>query len=96
MTGVQTCALPIFTDYVIPADTYKGQTTDVNTLTVKSMLCVSADMDEALAYALTKQIYENLDRVVLAHNVGKFITKETAMEAMPIELHPGAARYFNE
>ena len=85
-----------FTDYVIPADTYKGQTTDVNTLTVKSMLCVSADMDEALAYALTKQIYENLDRVVLAHNVGKFITKETAMEAMPIELHPGAARYFNE
>lgn len=85
-----------FTDYVIPANTYKGQTADVNTLTVKSMLCVSADMDEELAYALTKQIYENLDRVVLAHNVGKFITKETAMEAMPIELHPGAARYFNE
>lgn len=85
-----------FTDYVIPANTYKGQTSDVNTLTVKSMLCVSADMDEALAYALTKQIYENLDRVVLAHNVGKFITKETAMEAMPIEVHPGAARYFNE
>lgn len=85
-----------FTDYVIPANTYKGQTADVNTLTVKSMLCVSADMDEALAYALTKQIYENLDRVVLAHNVGKFITKESAMEAMPIELHPGAARYFNE
>lgn len=85
-----------FTDYVIPANTYSGQTTDVNTLTVKSMLCVSADLDEALAYALTKQIYENLDRVVLAHSVGKYITKETAMEAMPIELHPGAARYFNE
>ena len=85
-----------FTDFVIPADTYKGQTADVNTLTVKSMLCVSADLDEELAYALTKQIYENLDRVVLAHNVGKFITKETALDAMPIPIHPGAERYFNE
>lgn len=85
-----------FTDYTIPANTYKGQTEDVATLTVKSMLCVSADLDEELAYQLTKQIYENLDRVVLAHNVGKYITKETALDAMPIPLHPGAERYFNE
>lgn len=85
-----------FTNYTIPANTYKGQTEDVSTLTVKSMLCVSADLDEELAYQLTKQIYENLDRVVLAHNVGKYITKETALEAMPIPVHPGAERYFNE
>ncbi|GAB6109690.1 TAXI family TRAP transporter solute-binding subunit [Fusibacter bizertensis] len=85
-----------FTDYTIPANTYKGQTEDVASLTVKSMLCVSADLDEELAYQLTKQIYENLDRVVLAHNVGKYITKETALDAMPIPLHPGAERYFNE
>ncbi len=84
-----------FTDYVIPANTYKGQTEDMNTLTVKSMLCVSADMDENLAYELTKQIYENLDRVVLAHNVGKFITVETALDAMSVPVHPGAQRYFD-
>lgn len=87
---------PFFTDFVIPANTYKGQTVDTPTLTVKSMLCVSADMEDDLAYALTKQIYENLDRVILAHNVGKFITKETANEAMPVPVHPGALRYFNE
>lgn len=85
-----------FTDFIIPANTYKGQTEDVQSLTVKSMLCVSADMEDDLAYALTKQIYENLDRVVLAHNVGKFITLETALEAMPIPVHPGAQRYFDE
>ena len=87
---------PFFTDFIIPANTYKGQTSDVQSLTVKSMLCVSSEMSDDLAYALTKQIYENLDRVILAHNVGKFITKETADEAMPIEMHPGALRYFNE
>jgi len=53
-------------------------------------------MDENLAYALTKQIYENLDRVVLAHNVGKFITLDTALDAMPVPVHPGAQKYFDE
>ncbi|MDW7660810.1 MAG: TAXI family TRAP transporter solute-binding subunit [Bacillota bacterium] len=85
-----------FTDYVIPANTYKGQTEAVNTLTVKSMLCVSTEMSDELAYELTKQIYQNLDRVVLAHNVGKFITLETALEAMPIPVHPGAQKFFDE
>lgn len=85
-----------FTDFVIPANTYKGQTEDVNTLTVKSMLCVSTEMSDELAYELTKQIYQNLDRVVLAHNVGKFITLDTALEAMPIPVHPGAQKFFDE
>lgn len=85
-----------FTDYVIPANTYKGQTEDVNTLTVKSMLCVSTEMSDELAYELTKQLYTNLDRVVLAHNVGKFITLDTALEAMPVPVHPGAQKFFDE
>lgn len=85
-----------FTDYVIPANTYKGQTEAVNTLTVKSMLCVSTEMSDELAYELTKQLYQNLDRVVLAHNVGKFITLDTALEAMPVPVHPGAQKFFDE
>lgn len=85
-----------FTDYVIPANTYKGQTEDVNTLTVKSMLAVSTEMSDELAYELTKQIYSNLDRVELAHNVGKFITLDTALDAMPIPVHPGAQKFFDE
>jgi TRAP transporter TAXI family solute receptor len=85
-----------FTAYTIPAGTYKGQLEDVMTLTVKSMLVVSGDMDEELAYQLTKQIYENHDRVVAAHNVGKYITAETATDGMPVPVHPGAARYYDE
>jgi hypothetical protein len=85
-----------FTEYLIPAETYKGQTADVMTLTVKSMLAVSGDLDEDLAYNLTKQIYENHDRVVAAHNVGKYITAETATEGMSVPVHPGAQRYYDE
>lgn len=85
-----------FTSFEIPADTYKGQTEAVKTLTVKSMLAVSSNLDEDLAYDLTKQIYENHDRVVAAHNVGKYIVVETANDGMSVELHPGAAKYFKE
>ncbi len=85
-----------FTKFVIPANTYKGQTEDVNTLTVKSMLAVSSTLDTDLAYELTKQIYENHDRVVAAHNVGKYIVAETANDGMSVELHEGAAKYFKE
>lgn len=85
-----------FTDFLIPAETYKGQAEDVMTLTVKSMLVVSGDLDEELAYELTKQIYENHDRVVAAHNVGKYITADTATDGMSVPVHPGAQRYFDE
>ncbi len=85
-----------FTEFTIPANTYNGQTEDVKTLTVKAMLAVNADLDEEIAYQLVKTIYDNQDRIVAAHNVGKNITKETGMEGMSKSLHPGAERYFKE
>ncbi|WP_246637681.1 TAXI family TRAP transporter solute-binding subunit [Crassaminicella profunda] len=85
-----------FTKFTIPANTYKGQTEDVQTLTVKAMLAVNADLDEDLAYNLVKTIYDNHDRVVAAHNVGKYITKETALDGMSVTVHPGAQKFFDE
>ncbi|WP_129600671.1 TAXI family TRAP transporter solute-binding subunit [Anaerophilus nitritogenes] len=85
-----------FTKFTIPANTYKGQTEDIQTLTVKAMLAVNADLDEELAYQMVKTIYDNHDRIVAAHNVGKNITKDTGLEGMSITLHPGAEKYFKE
>ncbi|WP_291636294.1 TAXI family TRAP transporter solute-binding subunit [Clostridium sp.] len=85
-----------FTEFTIPANTYNGQTEDVQTLTVRAMLVVNADLDEDLAYNMVKAIYDNQDRIVAAHNVGKKITKETALGGMSVTLHPGAAKYFKE
>jgi hypothetical protein len=85
-----------FTEFTIPANTYNGQTEDVKTLTVKAMLVVNADLDEDMAYQMVKAIYDNQDRIVAAHNVGKSITKETALDGMSVTVHPGAAKYFEE
>lgn len=87
---------PFYSKVVIPAGTYTKQEDDVNTVAVMAMLVVTEDMDEDLAYNITKAIYDNIDRLVVAHPVGKMITKEGALDGMPIELHPGAAKYFEE
>lgn len=87
---------PFYTEFVIPKETYNGQTEDINTLSVKAMLAVSSDLNEDLAYKMVKSIYENSDRISAAHNVGKYITKETALDGMGISVHPGAQKYFDE
>lgn len=87
---------PYYTKNVIPANTYKGVTEDVQTVAVQAMLAVRSDMDEELAYNLVKTMYDNLDRIKAAHSVGELIKPETGTEGMPVELHPGVQKYFDE
>ncbi|HHW03190.1 MAG TPA: TAXI family TRAP transporter solute-binding subunit [Thermoanaerobacterales bacterium] len=87
---------PFYTKTVIPANTYSGQTEDVKTVSVMSMLAVSSKMDENTAYSLVKTMYDNLDRIKAAHSVGEKIKPETGQEGMSITLHPGAEKYFQE
>ncbi|MFA6709666.1 MAG: TAXI family TRAP transporter solute-binding subunit, partial [Fusobacterium sp.] len=76
--------------------TYKTQKEDVNTLTVKSMLIVSSKVKDDMVYDMLKTMFENTDRIKAAHAVGKYITKDTALDGMSIDLHPGAKKYFDE
>jgi TRAP transporter TAXI family solute receptor len=87
---------PFYTKFTIPAGTYPGQNSPVQTIAVKAMLVVDASLDEQIAYNITKAIFENVNRIALAHAQGRAISVETADEGMPVPLHPGAERYFNE
>lgn len=87
---------PFYTKIVIPAGTYQNQAADVETLAVKAMLVVTDDMDEQLAYDITKAIYSNLDKLKAAHSVGNLITVDSAEEGISVPLHPGAQKYFSE
>lgn len=87
---------PFYTKVTIPVGTYPNQEEDVESVAVKAMLVVTDKMDEELAYQITKAIYSNLDRMGLAHPVGKTISKDGAKEGMSIPMHPGAEKYFNE
>jgi len=87
---------PFYAKQVVKANTYPGQTTDITTVAVKAMLVVPESLDADTVYKMTKAIYGNTDRLKAAHKLGEGITKESALEGMPITLHPGAEKFFNE
>ena len=80
----------------IPAGTYDGQDAAVPTLAITNILVTSAEVDEELAYQMTKQLFENLPELVAAHNAAEGINPETAGKNLPVPLHPGAERYYKE
>jgi uncharacterized protein len=80
----------------IPANTYTGQTAEVQTAAVVNYLVTRSDLKDDLVYAMTKQVFDNLPELAASHSAGKEITLQGALAGMPIPLHPGAERYFRE
>ena len=87
---------PYYTAYKIAADTYNGQSADVNTIAVKATLIVSAGIDETTVYNITKAIYDNAGAISAEHAKGKELTIENATTGMTAPFHKGAAKYFAE
>ena len=85
-----------YTEYTIPANTYKGQTEEVKTVTVKATLIVSASASEEDVYNITKAIFENIEAITTAHAKGAELSLENATSGMTAPFHKGAAKYFAE
>ncbi len=81
---------------LIPANTYAGQTTPVNTVAIQNYLVTHDGVSTDLVYAMTKATFENLDVLVASHNAARVISKDTAAVNPPVPLHPGAEKYFRE
>lgn len=86
---------PFYSTLVVPEGTYKN-VPEVQTLTVLAMVAARAELPEDIVYEFVKTTFENLESIHTAHETGKMVTLETALEGMPIELHPGALKYFQE
>jgi len=87
---------PFFTKALVPKGAYKGIEADVPTVAVMAILVARAEMEEAMAYQITKAIFENLKDIERAHAKGKELKLETALTGMSVPLHPGAEKFFKE
>jgi len=81
---------------VLDVTAYPGQTKDINTVAQPNFLAVNANVDENHVYLLTKTMYENLPFLQAIHPATKAMTIEQAMAGLPVPLHPGAAKYYQE
>ncbi|WP_303722906.1 TAXI family TRAP transporter solute-binding subunit [Malonomonas rubra] len=88
--------LDLWTRYVIPAETYPGQSKEINTIAQPNFLSVRADVDEDAVYQITKTIYENLPFLKAIHGATKAMALEKAIAGLPMPLHPGAVKYYQE
>ena len=86
----------LWTRFVIPAGTYPGQDADWNTVAQPNFLAVNADVSEENVYQITKTIYENLPFLQAIHPATKAMAIEKAIAGLPVPLHPGAARFYQE
>jgi TRAP transporter TAXI family solute receptor len=85
---------PYYSKVVVPASVYKLEK-DAVVQGVANTLIVNASMDEKTAYEITKAIYNNLEQLGSFHASIKQVKIETAFET-PIQLHPGAKKYWTE
>ena len=88
---------PWYSEFMIPAGTYDGQTEPVRTTAIKILLLTDASMSDDLIYSLAKTFWENLPELVKAHAVMKTVTPDMAVKDLSgIPLHPGAEKYYRE
>jgi hypothetical protein len=77
----------------IPAGTYDLES-EVETVGVPTILVVRRDLPEDTAYRLTELLFSAKSRLVEAHVEARRLDHRSAPATFPIELHPGAQRYY--
>jgi TRAP transporter TAXI family solute receptor len=63
---------------------------------VVNYLVTHEGVKEETVYQMTKAVFDSLPDLAAAHAAARSIKLESALEGMPLPLHPGAARYFKE
>jgi TRAP transporter TAXI family solute receptor len=80
----------------VPAGTYAGVEQDVPVVSIQNILAVHADMDDQLAFDITRTLFERQADLVAIHPEAKKLSLQTATQNSPAAFHPGAIRYYKE
>ncbi|GEK60069.1 C4-dicarboxylate ABC transporter substrate-binding protein [Marinococcus halophilus] len=86
----------VFYRYTIPAETYPNQREEIRTIAQGNFMGTDANVNKETVYQITKNTYENLERVHGIHSVTKNITLENSLEGLTVPLHSGAYKYYKE
>ncbi len=83
------------TKLLIPAGTYTGQTSDIQTTSLPVVAFTTTDMNDDVAYSLTKAYWENKKSLGAAAKWWDGVNLEMLSNILT-EIHPGAKRYYKE
>jgi uncharacterized protein len=86
----------VYQEATIPAGTYEGFDQDTAVIGVPNYLVVNQSMDEGLAHDITQLLFDQQDALAQAHPEARNLDINVAPQVPPLELHPGARRYYDE
>lgn len=89
---------PYYAKTTIPHSFYPRSlnTQDIETIGVKATFVTSKKVNEDIVYAITKEVFENLEEFKSLHPAYKVLTKQNMLEGLSAPIHPGALRYYKE
>ncbi len=89
---------PYYAKSVVPAKLYPNSVNngDIPSFGVKATFVTSINVDEAIVYAITKEIFDNFEDFKKLHPAYTVLTKKNMLQGLSAPLHPGAVRYYEE
>jgi TRAP transporter TAXI family solute receptor len=89
---------PYYAKAIIPISFYANADNkeDVPTFGVKATFVTSAKVPDNVVYAITKEVFDNLEEFKQLHPAYSVLTKQNMLEGLSAPIHPGAMKYFKE
>jgi len=87
---------PVYSKSIIPKGVYTGVDHDTPVCGVANVLICNQAMDEALAYQITKVIFEHQPELVAIHKEAMNLTLANGASNKAVPYHKGAAKFFTE
>jgi len=89
---------PYYAKAYIPIKFYSmaSNKENVNTFAVKATFVTSSKVSDDIVYAITKEVFDNLEAFKKLHPAYGILTKKNMLEGLSAPIHPGAMKYYKE
>jgi TRAP transporter TAXI family solute receptor len=89
---------PYYAKALIPMQFYPNadNRNDVESIGVKATFVCSANLDAEIVYAITREVFDNLNDFKALHPAYSVLTRENMLQGLSAPIHPGALRYYRE
>ncbi|MEE8483424.1 MAG: TAXI family TRAP transporter solute-binding subunit, partial [Nitrospinota bacterium] len=89
---------PYYAKSVIPKKFYPNAVggSDVESIGVKATFVTSAKLSEDIVYAITKEVFDNLEDFKKLHPAYSVLNKQDMLKGLSAPIHKGALKYYRE
>jgi uncharacterized protein len=89
---------PFFTPVTVPANTYKGQSTDIASFQDGALLVANSKVTDEVVHQILTAMYspEGLEYLVSVHNSARSMSIETGLKGVVTPIHPGALTFWQK